>query len=162
MGRKGPIPNPEGRVGHPSVAKSHPLYEVDVIGYIPGTEELAIPDPPVDEDGLYLWHDNAVGWYTSLSMSGQSRYYQASDWAMAWNAAVVLSAFHDNPWGKGAAQLLVQFNKMASGLLCSLGDRRRVNLEIKAAQGDPDDAAADEEEGRWGDALSGEVIDPGV
>lgn len=87
------------------------------------------------------WHAVARGWYRSLAMSGQSRFYEASDWAMAWVGADALSMWYSTRGGYGAGALLSQFIDIASKLMCTEGDRRKMRIELIKAR-----AGADAEE----------------
>lgn len=99
------------------------------------------------------WHKVARRWYQSLAKSGQSRYYQPSDWAFATVIAEQLSReLTEQVVGfsaEGGIQRAVIPMKGASlsacikgmsSLLVTEGDRRRVRLEIQHA------AAVDEDE----------------
>ncbi len=85
----------------------------------------------------------ALGWYRSLALSGQSWWYQASDWA----TAVVLAEEMDRclkpqvvgidkegnvvraerPMGTSLAAIL----KGAASLMATEGDRRRLRIELE-------------------------------
>ena len=83
------------------------------------------------------WHPVARRWFSSLKASGQSQFYEASDWATAFVVAEDMSrAFHaEGP--VGGAAMAAWLRAMAS-LMVTEGDRRRVRLELQAP-----DAAAD-------------------
>lgn len=95
------------------------------------------PDP--------AWHPVAKRWFKSLKDSGQSAFYQASDWAMAFVLAESMSrdleeqviavpektgepVYAKVPM-KGAS--LSAYLKGMAALLVSEGDRRRAELELK-------------------------------
>lgn len=100
------------------------------------------PTPPPLRPGL---HPLAVAWYESLPRSGQSRYYEPSDWMHAQLVAEAIAAFAETP----KASMLAAIMSAASNLLVTEGDRRRLRLEmLKAAPTDEDEQAAD-------DAVSG-------
>lgn len=103
-----------------------------------------IPDPE--------WHPVAVRWYESLSASGQSEFYEPSDWATAYLIAESISrdlrpqVVGTTPGGeilrstipmKGAS--LSAYLKAMTDLLVTEGARRRVSVELqKGPKVDPD------------------------
>lgn len=98
--------------------------------------------PPVNPK----WDPLAQGWYRSLALSGQARWFEASDWALAYVAADVLDEciFKHYPAG-----LTAEWANMTSRLLCAEGDRRRARIELIRAGGDPDEEAADAAVKEW-------------
>lgn len=152
MGSRGPI-NRRGGDGkavgkREEYGKPDPPTVIDIDGM--QIDPLAVPDPDPD------WHHIARAWYTSLRMSGQSRFYEPSDWATAWVAATALDAYVNYPYNAG---ILREFNQMAASLITTEGARRRVRVELnRTGQGDPDEAAANDEVAHWGEVLSGKVI----
>lgn len=90
------------------------------------------------------WHPVAKRWFESLAQSGQSAFYQASDWATAYVIAEDLSrelkpqvvgtteegepVYAHVPL-KGAS--VSAFLKACSVLLVTEGDRRRARLELE-------------------------------
>lgn len=92
------------------------------------------------------WHPIARQWYEALGKSGQSAFYVASDWALAYAIAESMSReYKPRPvtLGKGefaetvlmdlpvSASALQSWLKGASMLLCTEGDRRRVAIELQ-------------------------------
>jgi hypothetical protein len=118
----------------------------------PDTVQLegAVKAPPADEN----WHSVARAWYESLADSGQSTYYEPSDWAMAFVLAESMSR-DLNPQViavpertgepvkasipmKGAS--LSAYLKGMTALMVSEGDRRRAGVELqRAPAADPAD-----------------------
>lgn len=108
------------------------------------TEGKAAPEvkkPPAAND----WHPIAKRWFDSLADSGQSDYYEPSDWAMAYVVAESISrdlkpqvvavpektgepVFEKVPM-KGAS--LSAYLKAMTALMVSEGDRRRAGIELK-------------------------------
>ena len=102
------------------------------------------------------WHKVARGWYLSLAKSGQSRFYEPSDWATAYLIAESLSrdlstqvvGFTEKEGAitatiplKGAS--LSAYLKAMSSLLVTEGDRRRLRLELqRGVVVDEDEAAS--------------------
>ena len=77
--------------------------------------------------------------WVRLGESGQSRFYQPSDWAKAELIVVAIDAFTRKPT---PTMLRAIFEGM-TGLLVSEGDRRRLGLELDTSDGvDPEEAAA--------------------
>jgi hypothetical protein len=91
------------------------------------------------------WHPAARAWFRSLAASGQSKFYEPSDWASAWLIAESISrdlkpqvvgiveetgepVFAVIPM-KGAS--LAAYLKAMSALLVTEGDRRRARLELE-------------------------------
>lgn len=95
----------------------------------------AAPEP--DE----TWHPIARDWFLSLSESGQSGFYEASDWATARYVAEAMSKNLSD--GKFSAMLFASVMSATSSLLVTEGDRRRLRLELERAKpADPDGEAA--------------------
>lgn len=91
----------------------------------PAGPGLVVPRP---DQG---WHLNAIRFYEALRMSGQSRFYEGSDWALAWHLAAMMSQNVNSPDASNAAALLGQILKGAEQLLATEGARRRVRLELQ-------------------------------
>lgn len=113
-----------------------------------------VPVPPAYED----WDEIALDFYESLPRSGQSQFYQPSDWALAvviseslsrdlkpqalldQDGRAVLDA-NDRPIMrrlplKGAN--LSAYLKAMQSLLVTEGDRRRLRLELQSPGAEPD------------------------
>ena len=96
------------------------------------------PDvPPADEN----WHPIAARWYASLAESGQSAFYEASDWALAVYLAEAMD--RNLKSGRFSAQLLQTVLSGMTDLLTTEGARRRARLELERKNGgeDPREAA---------------------
>jgi hypothetical protein len=96
-----------------------------------GATTVAIPEP--DES----WHPAAARWYRSLAESGQSQYFEPSDWAQAAIWAEFLSRAL-NQGARPSSQLVASWAAGASELLSTEGARRRVRVELERGQVDPD------------------------
>lgn len=145
MGERGPVPKRSSqrrrrnKDSEPEQVKTTP---VEVVA------------PPADED----WHPVARAWYEALARSGQSAFYEASDWATAVlvaenmsrelkpqvvgmktdeNGAQTEPAFAIVPM-KGAS--LAAYLKAMTALLVTEGDRRRAGVELQRAGSNPDAA----------------------
>lgn len=121
---------------------------------IPIVEGPAFKAQPPDADPE--WHPIAIRWFESLARSGQSSFYEESDWLTAVVLAESISReFEDQPMviGKGAdahLEMVKLAPKSASisawikgftSLLATEGDRRRARIELqvpKAEEGDGD------------------------
>jgi hypothetical protein len=118
----------------------------------PGAEVVEVPsaDPS--------WNPVAVRWYESLAMSGQSKFYEPSDWATAFAVAESMSReFEPQPivigTGKDAtvqmhrvapkAASVAAWLKAASQLMATEGDRRRMALELERPAPDGDEEGGD-------------------
>lgn len=75
------------------------------------------------------WHPTASAWYTSLHDSGQSRFFEPSDWQAAHFTAALMS---DCLAGEGInAQLVSQIRGLMADLLTTEGARRRAGIELE-------------------------------
>jgi hypothetical protein len=133
-GAGGPIPKRSNqRHGHRTQA------EIGEIDKAPGAEQVDVPS--ADEK----WHSIARQWYESLAGSGQSVFYEPSDWATAYLIAesisrdlkpqfVGISEQTGEPIieaipMKGAS--LAAYLKAMTALLVTEGDRRRARVELE-------------------------------
>lgn len=133
MAARGPIP--KRATDRRRLNKPAPGEEITKA---PGAKKVTIPR--ADRS----WHKVARTWYQSLAKSGQSKFYEPSDWATAFLIAESLSrelnarAFIPL---KGAS--LSAYLKAMSSLLVTEGDRRRARLELqRAAVVDEDEQAS--------------------
>jgi hypothetical protein len=107
--------------------------------------------PVADES----WHKVARMWFDSLAASGQSRFYEPSDWSTAYLIGESLSrdlseqvvGFTEKEGAimgviplKGAS--LSAYLKAMSSLMVTEGDRRRARLELQRAVLVDDDEVA--------------------
>ena len=88
-----------------------------------GVMEVHVKQPRIRSD----IHPLARTWYRSLAKSGQAEFYTASDWATALVAAEALNDY----FATRKAALLMQFARMATGLLATEGDRRSARVELE-------------------------------
>lgn len=118
---------------------SQPTDSVEITG------EVEIPEP--DED----WHPIARRWFEALASSGQSSFYEPSDWATA--ALIAESMSRDlNPQVVGVTETgevvkdviplkgasLSAYLKAMTALLITEGDRRRARMEIERNAEEPE------------------------
>lgn len=144
MGARGPVPKrseQRRRVNKPAGGE---------ITKAKGATVVPVPEP--DEE----WHPVARQWYDALARSGQSAFYEPSDWATAVLIAESMSRdLREQVVGitetgvvvrdviplKGAS--LSAYLKAFGNLLTTEGDRRRVSLELQRnAPVDVDEEAA--------------------
>lgn len=81
------------------------------------------------------WHPIAVAWYESLAESGQSQFYEPSDWASAVLVAEVMTV--NLSAGRFSSELFKGVWSAMGELLSTEGSRRRVRLEVERAVDEP-------------------------
>lgn len=86
------------------------------------------------------WHPIAKRMYLSLKGSGQSAFFEASDWATAQLAAEATSRLLTAE--KFSAMLLSAVDAIWSRLLMTEADRRRLRIELERPKEDADAKAA--------------------
>lgn len=134
----GPIANREADLARPRERKGG-----DVVPVTRGTlRDVRIP--AADKD----WHPIAKRFYNSLKTSGQSDFYQNSDWAFAYSLAEDLSVFKKplvnrdgEEYVKRSGQMLQAIYSAMGTLLVTEGDRRRVRIELHAPEPEGESAA---------------------
>ncbi len=102
------------------------------------------------------WHPAMRTWFESLAGSGQSAFYEASDWALAWATAETMSReLNPQPLvvGHGAdahvemvsmppkAAAFAAFLKANTSLMATEGDRRRLRLELERGGDKPEEVS---------------------
>lgn len=118
MGDRGPIgKRSEELMGHRSKEEKASVTKA------PGAAEVPVPEP---KD---YWHPIAADWYRALGESGQSRFYEPSDWAAAQYAAEAMSRNLEQ--GRFSAQMFAAVWSAMNDLLTTEGDRRRVRMELQ-------------------------------
>lgn len=140
MGERGPIPKR-------SESRQRRNTKDDAITRAPGAEKVEVPlaDP--------TWHDIAIKLWVSLQESGQSKFYEPSDWAIAYSLCDDLS--HYKYMTKRSGQMLASIMSSLSSLLLTEGDRRRVQMELQRATPDDLESEGVVEMKKWRDKLSG-------
>jgi hypothetical protein len=142
MTARGPVPkrsDQRRRTNSPAAEKvpSRPLAR--------GTYKIPLP-------ASGNWHETAKKWYQSLGHSGQSKWYEPSDWMDAYVAASVLSEMLEAE--RLSAMLYAAWSSHASRLLVTEGDRRRVRIELEKPQApDPGQKTAVANLAAWRDKL---------
>lgn len=117
MGTRGPVPKRQAeQMGHRTKAEKAEVETVAASG--------SVPVPASSPD----WHPTALLWFESLAESGQSRFYEPSDWAAAVYVAEVMTKNLNT--GRFSAQLFAAVWSAMSELLTTEGARRRVRVEV--------------------------------
>lgn len=122
MGSRGPAPK-RSTERHGHRAKGDTPEQVEQAG--------DVVRPPVADH----WHATARGWYESLPESGQSRFYEPSDWQQAHFCAELMHQALTEE--KVNAQLVAQIRGLMADLLSTEASRRRVSLEIVRVPTEP-------------------------
>lgn len=94
------------------------------------------------------WHKVIKGWYWSLEKSGQSKFYEDSDWQAArftahWASSVLKAAEDEENPSPARAAAIRQIWSMMGDLMSTESARRRVRVELirpGAGAGDEDGA----------------------
>lgn len=116
MGSRGPVPyRSEERAPRPDDIE---ITKIEAVGSVE-QPELMITDP----------HPFTVELWESLGESGQSMYYEPSDWAFARFTLHFADGLLKN--SRPSAQMLQSINSAFSDLLLSEGARRRVRMEVE-------------------------------
>jgi hypothetical protein len=117
LGTRGPVPKrSEDRHGHRSKEEREATTTVHLAGEVKA--------PPMNGQ----WHPIAKRLWRSMKESGQARFYEPSDWAIAYSLMDDLS--HYKKAAKRSGQMLATIMAALSSLLLTEGDRRRLALEL--------------------------------
>ena len=121
MGNRGPIP----KRSESRQRRNEPERQITKAL---GADEVVIPEPDPN------WHPIALRLWESLEASGQSRFYEPSDWAVAYSLMDDLSYYKAG--AKRSGQMLQTIMSSLSSLLVTEGDRRRLSLELNRPNGE--------------------------
>ena len=115
-GKTGPVPERSEDVIRRN--ERDPITKIPVIGTV-----------EVPELGITNAHPLVKELYESMAESGQSRYYEPSDWQYARMTMHFVNKLlkKSNP----SAMMLTTVNQMLTALLLTEGDRRRVRIEVE-------------------------------
>lgn len=133
MGERGPVPKREGQRRR----RNKPVEGAEVTRAA-GAAEVEVRPAKAS------WHPAAKQWYESLAESGQSAFYEPSDWATAWVIAESMSrdlspqvvGVNENTGEVVKASVpingarLSAYLKAMGSLLTTEGERRRAHLEL--------------------------------
>jgi hypothetical protein len=131
MGSRGPVPSRKAELARPRSRKGREHADPVTTGE---WREPVIPDPDPS------WHPIARTLWDALSTSGQSDYYQSSDWAFAYSICEDLSYYKRSK--KRSGQMLASLYSAMSSLLITEGDRRRVRIELERPAEDEAESAS--------------------
>lgn len=82
--------------------------------------------PPAEDR---RWHLSARRWYRALKKSGQSQFFEPSDWALAqWVCDLLTLEMESGRLPR--ANMIAELNSMMDALLTSEGARRRLRVEL--------------------------------
>lgn len=121
----GPIPERESNLARPRARKGAEQSGPPV------TKGTALPTTIPDPDPE--WHNIATMLWEGATTSGQSLYYQNSDWAMLYSICDDIS-YIKNQGGRRSAQMLATVYSAMTSLLLTEGDRRRLRVELEAPE----------------------------
>lgn len=116
---RGPVPKRTDQRRRRNVDEGGPVTKVTVTAPTPIAQH---PDE--------LWHPIAAEWFKSLSESGQSHFYEASDWATARYVAEAMSR-NLNSGERFSAVLFAAVMSGMTELLTTEGARRRARVELE-------------------------------
>lgn len=123
----GPVPNHSDDLARPRERKGGDVQPVST------GERRKVVIPRADKD----WHPIARMIWDSMKTSGQTDFYQQSDWAYAYSICDDIS-FYKKPmtakdgteYHKRSPEMLKALNTAMERLLLTEGDRRRARIEL--------------------------------
>ncbi|WP_327292454.1 phage terminase small subunit [Streptomyces sp. NBC_01198] len=118
MGQRGPVPNRSEDLARPRERKGGDGQVVSK-----GTR-LPAKAPNADR----TWHPIAQKLWDGVKESGQTDFYQQSDWAILYSLCDDLSHFKKS--AKRSSQMAQTIYSALGNLLVTEGDRRRVRIEL--------------------------------
>lgn len=125
MGTRGPVPK-----------RSEERQRRNVTGnVVRGFGAEHVKQPRADSS----WHPIAKRLWKAMRESGQSQFYEPSDWAVAFSLMEDLS--HYKQGKKRSGQMLQTIMSTLASLLLTEGDRRRVQMELERPGADDDGSA---------------------
>lgn len=138
MSRYGPVPQHSE-----DLARDRSRKGGEVTPITPGVlRPVEIPAPNRE------WHPIALMLWESLALSGQSDFYQQSDWAFAYSLCDDLdhykrpfTAKDGTEYHKRSGQMLQTIYSAMSSLLVTEADRRRVHIELAAPEDESENAS---------------------
>lgn len=139
----GPVPKRSSQRRRRNTVEGLTVVPVEAAGVVP------IPEP--DES----WHPRAREWFESLGASGQVRFFEPSDWAMAKITADLLSDELQRESG-ARATMIAELGSFMDNLLTTEGARRRVRIELERAGDAVADNATVSIMDRYRDKLAGD------
>ncbi len=144
MGTRGPVPkHSEDRKRRNAPATDAGVEKVIVESSV----DISVPTPDAN------WHPIALRLWDSLALSGQSKFYEPSDWALAYSLMDDLTYYKFAT--KRSGQMLASIYAQMSSLLITEGDRRRVGIELARKSSEELESAGVMEMNKWREALTG-------
>ncbi|MCA1191626.1 hypothetical protein [Saccharopolyspora sp. 6V] len=129
-------PGRSGRTPKRSTQRhGHRSKEEAAVQKAPGASSVEVPESDAE------WHPIAQRWFASLGQSGESQFYEPSDWAQAEYLAELMS--RSLTAEKTSAMLVSAVLSGTTSLLVTEGDRRRLKLELQRVRVDEDEEVAD-------------------
>lgn len=116
------MPGPVGKRSDQRRRRNKP--EGAQLSVAPAAPEVEVPEPSDS------WHPLMVDWYRSLINSGQSSFYEPSDWQMARLAAHIMSQ-ELNSGELVKAATVKEFQAIANNLMTTEGARRKLRVELQ-------------------------------
>jgi hypothetical protein len=107
------------------------------------TRREGIPIPDADE----RWLPEVQSWFRSFKLSGQSSFFEASDWS----TLVAAARAYDMSIRTGSPGWFGNFVRLSERLGATIGDRKRIKMDLDGP-GEPldsDEEAADAEVISW-------------
>lgn len=118
--RRGPVPKRSNEGDRRTQAKKE--NKPGGISRASHGSKVTIPEPNQE------WHPIALMVWKGALESGQSRFYESSDWAVLYSFCDDLTYYKNR--SKRSAQMLTALNSMMTSLLLTEADRRRVQIEL--------------------------------
>lgn len=130
MGQRGPIPNRSDDLARPRERKGSDQQSVTKGVARPATIPEADPE----------WHPIARMIWDAMLESGQSDFYQSTDWAVAYSLCEEISRYKEplvnsktgELYYKRSGQMFQTINAAMGDLLLTEAHRRRVRIELEA------------------------------
>jgi hypothetical protein len=126
-----PKKKPEERTGAAAGFQDDPRFLTIAKGHSK-RDGIAIPKANPN------WKPTVRSWFNSLALSGQSDFFEASDWATAVAAAEAYNVFLRTY----SASILAQFVKLSERLGCTVIDRKKSRIELADVEPDDEDEDA--------------------
>lgn len=132
MGTRGPLPKRKDDLnGHRSRAElAGETVQRAPSARAAGNGARVVKVPAASRD----WHPIAKRLWKAMQESGQARFYEPSDWAVAYSLMDGLS--HYKAQSRQSGQMLQTIMSSLTSLTLTEGDRRRLQIELVDAEGD--------------------------
>jgi hypothetical protein len=129
LGERGPVPKrATDRAGHRSKAELPDVVEAAGVVQVPEPEEH--------------WHPHARDWYLSLARSGQSKYFEPSDWEQARFTAEMMTTVLKSE--RPSSELVKAVFGGMKELGTSEAARRRMRIEVERNPAEKSGASGDD------------------